>query len=36
MSPLLRNLDTPVRNFGVGLNVKFEDAELKFIKGEIS
>ena len=35
MSYLLGNLDTPIRNFGVGLNVKFEDVELDFIKGEI-
>ena len=36
MSYLLENLDTPIRNFGVGLNMKFEDVGLDFIKEEIS
>ena len=36
MSPFLQNFDIPIRNVGVGLNVKFEDVGLDFIKEETS
>ena len=36
MSHFLENLDIPIRNVGVGLNVKFEDVGLDFIKEETS